>query len=115
MAGKLRDGTAFSGIVPLHVSAARGALAVSVDPNPIHAGATLRFRTLREGSARVVLYDATGRMRRVLLDSTRLPAGYHEVPIDGEGRGGFAAPSGIYFYRVEAAEGAQSGRVVVLR
>lgn len=113
--GKLRTGERFSGTLPLRISAAAGALAAAVTPNPIHQGATLRYRTHRAGRVRVLIYDVNGRVRRILLDAPSVPAGYHEVPLGGSDRSRGALTSGIYFYRVETSEGVQSGRVVVLR
>jgi PKD repeat protein len=91
------------------------ALAASVTPNPFNPRATLSFRTARDGHARAMLFDATGRLVRTLLDERSLPAGYHEVALDGRNATGQALSSGIYLYRVETAEGAASGRVVLLK
>ena len=82
---------------------------VSVDPNPIHAGATLVRDPARGLARRPVRRHGPHAAR----PARRHPASrrYHEVRrIDG-GRGDARLPPGIYFYRVEAAEGAQSGRV----
>lgn len=91
------------------------ALAASVTPNPFNPRATLSFRTARDGFARATLFDARGRLVRTLLDERSLPAGYHEVALDGRSATGQALSTGIYLYRLETAEGSAAGRVVLLK
>ncbi len=113
--GRLLSGERFSATLPLRVSAAAGRLAASLTPNPARGGSVLRFRTVRPGFARVSLHDVKGRLVRTLFDTPTLPPGYHEVAVGGaRGEGGHLV-SGIYFYRIETAEGIQSGRAIVLK
>jgi hypothetical protein len=44
-----------------------------------------------------------------------MPTGYHDLPIDTHDEDGRALPSGIYFYRLESAEGVRTGRLTLLR
>jgi hypothetical protein len=92
-----------------------GVLAASVSPNPFNPSAVLTFRTTRPGPARVVLYNVSGRAVRTLLDDRTLSAGRHDVSIDGRDDTGEALASGIYLYRIEAAEGSAAGRVALLK
>jgi flagellar hook assembly protein FlgD len=62
----------------------------------------------------VYLYDVSGRRVRKLMDEASLAAGLHEVATDGRDAAGRRLSSGIYFYRVETAEGSSSGRFAVL-
>jgi hypothetical protein len=113
--GRLLSGERFSATLPLRISAGTGRLAASITPHPVRAGSMLRFRTLRPGVARVSVHDVNGRLVRTLLDASTLPAGYHEVPFSGVKVEGGPGASGIYFYRIETAEGVQSGRAIVVR
>lgn len=86
-----------------------------VTPNPLNPGGVLTFVTSRAGPVRVQVFDVRGRLVRTLHDRTWFPAGYHPVPIDGRTADGVRMPSGIYFYRVESAQGAVTGRLAVVR
>ena len=48
-----------------------------------------------------------------MLEETELPAGRHDIKLATRGRGG-RMKSGVYFYRVRVAEGARTGRFVIL-
>jgi hypothetical protein len=103
------------GQLSVRVFSSGAALASAVTPNPFNPRAKLSFRTTREGFARVRLFDSSGRLVRTLLDERSLGAGSHEVTLDGRGDAGQPLASGIYLYRIEAAEGVAGGRVVLLK
>jgi hypothetical protein len=86
-----------------------------VAPNPLNPAGTLTFTTKQAGWVRVALYDVQGRRVRRLADDPRSPAGYHKIPIDGRDDAGRALPTGVYFFKLESAEGSQVGRAVVLK
>lgn len=73
-------------------------------PNPVRAGAALRFELATPGRARLAVFDLAGRRTLELLDQ-QCPAGLTEVPLDGSR----LAP-GVYHVRLEA-----HGRVAVTR
>jgi hypothetical protein len=87
----------------------------SVAPNPLNPQGVLTFRTMSRGLVAVGMFDVYGRQVRVLLDSQILPAGLHEVRIDGRGSRGERLASGVYIYRVETGEGVVTGRIVILK
>jgi hypothetical protein len=75
-----------------------------------NASIQLRVTTTKPGFLRVRLFDVAGRLVRVLFDTPSAPAGTIALePKDRE------LASGIYFYRVEAAEGRVQGRITMLR
>jgi len=78
------------------VDAAGSKLAASINPNPLNPSSTLTFFTSEPGLARV----------RVC---------YHDLTFDGRDDRGMHLASGVYYYRVEAAEGDATGRFTVLR
>jgi PKD repeat protein len=86
----------------------------TIAPQPISRLGTLRFRTTRAGALRVQLFDTRGRRARLLLDDPFAVAGVHEIAIPVEQASRSLAP-GVYFYRIEAAEGSSTGRVLVLK
>jgi hypothetical protein len=113
--GSLVTGGRFRGTLAIPVSAGSGKLAASVIPNPLNPEGMLRFVTARPGQARVRLYDASGRLVRELMHSAHVGAGEHTVTIRAEDGAGRRLASGIYFFRVDAPEGASVGRVAVLK
>ncbi|HET9939644.1 MAG TPA: T9SS type A sorting domain-containing protein, partial [Candidatus Eisenbacteria bacterium] len=87
----------------------------SLSPNPLNPGGILRLTTTRDGFVRVRMFDLQGRMVRVLEDRAMVPAGAHDVRIDGRNTSGQTLASGIYFYQVDTAEGSLKGRITVLK
>lgn len=71
-------------------------------PNPSSGATTCRFTLPGEGSVRMAVYDAAGRLVRTLADGP-LAAGEHAIRWDGEREGGGRAPSGLYLARLSFA------------
>ncbi|MGE5175925.1 MAG: FG-GAP-like repeat-containing protein [Hyphomicrobiales bacterium] len=113
--GALYTGGIFRARMDVTVSAGGGALAATISPNPLNPDAVLTFRTERDGPVRVAVYDVRGRLVSRLLDQANVPAGYHDVRIAGRREDGAPLASGVYFYRIEAVEGEQTGRFTVLK
>ncbi|HSQ59634.1 MAG TPA: T9SS type A sorting domain-containing protein [Acidobacteriota bacterium] len=105
------DGTTPGGDAPRPGAA----LSAALSPNPIHPSGSLTFLTTVPGRVRVSLFDLQGRLVRRHLEDANSPAGRHDVTIDGLGDDGAILPSGVYFYRIEAVEGTEVGRVIVAR
>jgi hypothetical protein len=106
----INTGASSNGPTLAGVAGSGGVLSASLSPNPLNPEAKLTFRTTRSGFARVRVYDPTGRMLRSLIDETNLPAGSHDVRV-----GDRKLSSGVYFYRIDVAEGTAAGRFVVLK
>ena len=70
-------------------------------PNPFAPSTIISFYLPKAANARVTIFDPAGREVAILLDE-RVKAGLRRVPWNGEIGKGRAAPSGVYFYRVEA-------------
>jgi hypothetical protein len=99
----------------LRVIGASGFLAAYAAPNPMNPAATLFVATSKPGRLRAALYDASGRRVRMIADLPMVPAGVQELRFDGRSDQGTGLASGIYFYRVESAEGTTQGRISILR
>jgi flagellar hook assembly protein FlgD len=66
------------------------------------------------GPARLARYDVSGRLVRTLLDAD-LPAGVHRATWDGRDAAGRPVAPGGYVARLEAAGGAATVRLELLR
>jgi hypothetical protein len=87
---------------PLPVIAAR------MEANPARPGTAVCFAAPAAVPARVMIFDARGRLVRRLFDGT--PSGNElRLPWDGRTESGGATPNGIYFVRAQS--GAQSAVV----
>jgi len=116
LTGWLRNGDSFAGTGALRVIDARHTmLAASLAPNPMNPAGTLRFATTRVGAVQVSLFDARGRRVRRLLIERALASGAHEISVDGRDDHGAPLGSGLYWFRIDAAEGTATGRLVLLK
>ena len=85
-------------------------------PNPMRTDGAILFWTSKPGPLRVTLHDAKGRILRTLRDERNAPAANYRIPVPiGSRYDPARLSSGIYFYRVEGADGVATGRLVVLR
>lgn len=78
-------------------------------PNPFSRGTTISYNLLADGHVRVNVYDVLGRRVAVIADE-RQEAGRRGAHFDAAG-----LSSGLYFYRVEAGNHVQTGRMVLVR
>ena len=113
-AGTLTSGRDFTAPLSVEVSAGGGNLAASVTPNPLNPSGVLSFASTRPGIASVRVFNQTGRLVRTLHEGA-LSEGRHEMRIDGLDESGRQLATGIYFYRVELAEGTITGRFAILK
>ncbi len=114
------EGTLYSGGVlraslDVGIIAGGGNLAASVSPNPLNPSAVLTFFTTKSGPVRLQAFDPQGRLVRTMLHEPQVGAGYHDLAIDGRDDRGTPLASGVYYYRLEAAEGITTGRFTILR
>jgi hypothetical protein len=70
-------------------------------PNPFNPTTNIRYNLPATVSVRLTIYNALGQEVRMLMNRQQ-PAGYHTVVWDGRDQYGRPAPSGIYFYRLQA-------------
>ncbi len=83
-------------------------------PNPFNPSTSIRFGLKEAADVDLRIYDAAGRLVRVLVDEQRKAGAYDELwnGRDNEGR---EVASGIYFYRLEAGAFMQTRKMVLLR
>lgn len=83
-------------------------------PNPFNPATTISFGLLEAGRVSLRVYDAAGRLVRVLVGGPR-PAGRYEVTWDGCDAAGRRAASGVYFYRITSGTFEKTRKMVLLR
>jgi flagellar hook assembly protein FlgD len=81
-------------------------------PNPFSFETTIGYELSGKGRAHLAIYDAAGRLVRVLADGDQL-GGVHSAVWDGRNDRGGRAAAGVYFYRLRV-DGASLTRQVLL-
>jgi len=83
-------------------------------PNPFNPTTRITFGLAAPGDVSLRIYDAAGRLVRVLAEGAR-PAGNYSELWDGRDSGGRAVASGIYFYRLQAGSFTETRKMALLR
>jgi len=83
-------------------------------PNPFNLSTKIEFGLKNPGFVSLNIYDVLGRKVRTLV-SQDLPSGYKSVLWDGKDDKGLEVASGIYFYRIQAGDFAESKRMLLLK
>jgi hypothetical protein len=112
--GSLRSGERVSAPLELTVLLPKG-LAARIYPNPLNPTGRLSFTLRQSGPLRVMLFDVSGRMVRVLADEGHAEAGPREIAFDGMDDRGRTLATGVYFYRIEAAGDVLTGRIAIAK
>lgn len=85
-----------------------------VHPNPFNPTTTIRFALPVAGSAKLAVYDVTGRLVRTLFDGD-LGSGAHEAIWDGRDASGRGAASGVYLARLATGTDVSTVRVTLAK
>ncbi len=84
-------------------------------PNPFGPRTVVAFDVGRSSArARLAVYDASGRLVRVLVDAV-LPPGRHEAAWDAIGLAGQPVSSGVYLYELQTDGAREVRRMTILR
>jgi hypothetical protein len=83
-------------------------------PNPFNPKTVISYVLPTAGDANLSVYDAAGRRLRVLVDGPQ-SAGEQQVIWDGKDDSGMSLPSGVYFYRLQSADEAQTRKMLLLK
>jgi hypothetical protein len=93
----------------------KGALRLDgASPNPFNPRTTVVFTAAREGTVRMTVHDASGRLVRQLFDG-RAVAGRNEVRWNGTDEDGRILPSGVYFARAVMDGQVETAKLVLVR
>lgn len=84
-------------------------------PNPFRDSARIAFRIPRSGPVTLSIHDVTGRRVATLLAGPRVGAGSHAATWDGRDASGRTVAPGVYFARLETADGTLSRKVSRVR
>ena len=83
-------------------------------PNPFNPRTTLRFEVPRRMPVEIAVFDARGRLVKVLWRETA-EAGHHEVRWDGTDARGAEVSSGLYFARLRGDDVQQTRKMMLAR
>jgi hypothetical protein len=83
-------------------------------PNPFNPTTTISFDIPERSHVELTVYNLLGQALAHPLD-IELPAGSHEVAWDGRDSDGNPVASGIYFYRLQAADYSDVRKMVLLK
>jgi hypothetical protein len=83
-------------------------------PNPFASSTSIVFSIAKAGHVRLMVFDAKGRLVRVLIDEVRQANHYVEL-WDGRDRKGKRAAAGMYFYSLEAPGWKASKKMTLAR
>ncbi|MCX5752833.1 MAG: T9SS type A sorting domain-containing protein [Candidatus Krumholzibacteria bacterium] len=83
-------------------------------PNPFNPVTKIAFGLKGPAEVKLGVYDASGRLVRMLVEGAR-PAGRYTELWDGRNARGAAVASGIYFYRLDAGAFGETRKMVIMR
>jgi hypothetical protein len=86
-----------------------------VSPNPFNGTTTIRYAVNNAGPVKIALYDVSGRALRILLNDPHVERGEYSLVWDGQNGAGRRVASGVYFCRLDSAEGSSSKKILYLR
>jgi hypothetical protein len=84
-------------------------------PNPFNPRTEIAYEITSPGQVRLRIYDAAGSLVRTLLDGREEAAGRQVVTWNGTDDAGHRLASGIYFYRLEAANQVEVRKMVLVK
>jgi hypothetical protein len=84
-------------------------------PNPFNPSTAIRFVLPESAPVSLRIYDEAGRVVRVMLAETPLPAGEHQVEWNGVDGSGVGARSGVYFYELTVNGRVETRKMVLVK
>jgi flagellar hook assembly protein FlgD len=84
-------------------------------PNPFNPSTTIRFDLPKEAPVTLEIYNVLGVRVRSLLAGQVVSAGNHSMVWDGHDDNGISLPSGVYLYRISAADFQASRKMTMLK
>jgi hypothetical protein len=92
-----------------------GRVLVTAQPNPFNPQTTIAFELPRAMTVSLDIFDLQGRHVRSLLHDDRHDSGRHQQVWDGRDAAGKATASGVYFFRLQAGQEKQVGKLTLLK
>jgi hypothetical protein len=83
-------------------------------PNPFNPETVIKYSLAKSGAVDLAVYNLLGQKVRVLVSAIH-PAGAHEINWNGRDEAGNLLPSGVYVYRLTAAEFTQTKKMILMQ
>ena len=83
-------------------------------PNPFNPETTIEYTLRGRSHVTIRIYNVAGQLLRTLVNDARA-AGPHQVLWDGRNNAGQRVSSGVYFYKLQANDFAQTKKMVLLK
>jgi photosystem II stability/assembly factor-like uncharacterized protein len=83
-------------------------------PNPFNPSTTIKFNLPKKSHVKIAVFDVNGRQIDEILNQT-YEAGAHVIIWDAADKEGRPLNSGVYFYKIDAADFTASRKMIVLR
>jgi len=83
-------------------------------PNPFNPETTIRYQLAKAGQVDLVIYNMLGQKVRTLINGVKT-VGNHLQVWDGKNDRGLIAPTGIYFYRLQAGTFTEVKKMLLVR
>ncbi len=84
-------------------------------PNPFNPMTVISYELPEPGAVSLRVFDASGKLVRVLVSGQWETGGVHHVSWNGRDDEGGSLPSGVYFYRLEVGGEVLTKRMVLLK
>jgi hypothetical protein len=85
-------------------------------PNPFNPNTTIRYSIARQGHVSLKVFDAKGRLVRILVDDVQRPTPEcYQVEWDGTNQSGNPVATGIYFYRLKASGFVSTKKMLLIK
>ena len=83
-------------------------------PNPFNPATSIEFGLNKASPVTLSVYDAAGRLVRVLINKN-LPAGHYSESWDGKDGSYREVASGVYFYKLITGTSTETKKMILLR
>jgi len=83
-------------------------------PNPFNPSTTIRYQLPEASNVHLIVYDATGRVVRTLVEG-KMEAGHYTVTWNGRDASGRVVASGVYLVRMEAGDFIEARKMVQVK
>jgi len=83
-------------------------------PNPFNPATNIEYSVPTRSHVTIEVYNILGQKIRILTDESN-PAGDHQITWDGNDSRGAEVSTGVYFYRFQAGDFAETKKMILLR